>query len=183
MKAVGYFERGLSIIDENALLDLELPDPPPPTRPSRRRMAACCFESWISSPFSPTCQPSRRAMRLSNVRFGLQQMGRYREPLLADWSTSQSCRVRAARGRDGGQGTPAASLIHGSDNPAKPSLPVTAEFFALTATRPLAIIAQQEHALRWLESPSRYRSQRDNSFRLERVGALAVTVSRAATGC
>jgi zinc-binding alcohol dehydrogenase family protein len=31
MKAVGYFERGLPITDGNALLDLELPDPPPPT--------------------------------------------------------------------------------------------------------------------------------------------------------
>ncbi|MBV8401319.1 MAG: zinc-binding alcohol dehydrogenase family protein [Acetobacteraceae bacterium] len=30
MKGVGYFERGLPISDENALLDLELPDPGPP---------------------------------------------------------------------------------------------------------------------------------------------------------
>jgi hypothetical protein len=29
MKAVGYFERSLPIIDENAFLDLELADPPP----------------------------------------------------------------------------------------------------------------------------------------------------------
>jgi NADPH:quinone reductase-like Zn-dependent oxidoreductase len=31
MKAVGYFERGLPITDEDAFLDLELPDPPPPS--------------------------------------------------------------------------------------------------------------------------------------------------------
>ena len=30
MKAVGYLERGLPITDENALLDLDLPDPSPP---------------------------------------------------------------------------------------------------------------------------------------------------------
>ncbi len=30
MKAVGYLERGLPITDEKALLDLDLPDPPPP---------------------------------------------------------------------------------------------------------------------------------------------------------